>query len=172
MVEERVKALPDVKKPRIPFPQVPLTDVRGTVAGVIEEVRKVSPQVESRIREWIGNRFLVDVVRPVRHEGIRVFQHPVLVWILARKDRGATGAAQWLRGVAIVETDSGRGESINVRRVHVRTTICPDCVSAALVKKNEQEVRRALAATLFGSRRRLGQGPPGRGSAPEHSESP
>ena len=67
--------------------------------------------------------------------------------------------AQWLRGVAIVETDAAYGRSINVRRVDIRPTICADRVSAALVKKDEQEVRRVPAATRFGSRSALGKGP-------------
>ena len=167
MVKQRVETLPDVKEPGVPFSEMPLANVRGAVAGVIEEVREVGPQVESRIGEWIGNRFLIDIVRTVRYEGIRVLLHPVLVRILAGENRGATGAAQRLRGVAIVEPDAGRGQLIDPRRVDIRATICADGVSAALVKQDEQEVRRVLAIPWFRSGSSLSNGPLGRRCAPE-----
>ena len=69
-----------------------------------------------------------------------VLDHPRLVGVAPRQQRGAGGRADGVRGVASVESHAFAGEPVDVRGPHHRIAIAADRLASPLVWEDDQHV--------------------------------
>ena len=130
VVEPRVDdpAVPVIAHPQVVagprhavIAHVPLSDVRGQVAGLLQ--------------------FEVIVRQPMAHRVARhVVDDPVAARVLAGQDRGAVRRAD-RRGVeGAIEEHAFGGQPVNVRRLHVGVAACAELVVAQVVDQYDEEI--------------------------------
>ncbi len=147
--QQRVETLPVVEESGVGRTEVPFADVSGGVAGSVEEVREVVPQLEAAVAERIGDDVLI---RGIRRAGVRlvdVLPKPMQMRVGPREDRRAAGTAKGLRYVGGVKPRARFSEVIEVGRMAFAQAVATDSVAAAFVKEKKDDVGGRLHAVLL-----------------------